>query len=56
MCSLFPFVPDLFLKGRGEVIEKCKKKYVFVIVLKIALLFVKNVFINVRKSMSELSR
>ena len=52
MCRLFPCIPIF----RGFYIKKTfKKKCVCVVGLKIALLLVKNVFINMKNGMSELS-
>ena len=52
MCRLFPCIPIF----RGFYIKKTfKKKCVCVVGLKIALLLVKNVFINMKNDMSELS-
>ena len=53
MCRLFPCIPIF----RGFYIKKTfKKKCVCVVGLKIALLLVKNVFINLREGISEFSR
>ena len=55
MCGLFPCIPILGNRGGGGGVRlKSVKKCVCVIVLKIALLPVKSVFINVKKGMSEL--
>ena len=49
MCRLFLCIPIF----RAFFIKKCKKN-VFVVGVKIALLLVKNVFINVREGISKL--
>ena len=51
MCRLFPYIP---IFGRVFSIKKCKKKCVFVINLKNAMLPMKTVFIHVKKGISEL--
>ena len=50
MCKLFPCIPIF----RSFFIKKCKKKCACLLVLKIALLLVKNVFFDVKKGISEL--
>ena len=52
MCSLFPCIPIL----KGLFLLKSVEKCVYVIMLKIALLLVKNVFFGLNKGISELLR
>ena len=52
MCSLFPCIPIL----KGFFLLKSVEKCVYVIMLKIALLLVKNVFFGLNKGISELLR
>ena len=52
MCRLFPCIPIF----RGGFLLKSVKKCVCVLVLKIALLLVKNLFFGVKKGISELVR
>ena len=57
MCGLFPCIPILGERGAmGWFRLKSVNKCVSVIVLQIALLPVKSIFINVKKGMSELWR
>ena len=51
MCRLFPCIP--IFRGFFSI-KKYKKKCVCVVVVKIALLLVKSVFIDVKKGMREL--
>ena len=50
MCSLFPCIPIF----RGVFLLKVQKECVYVIMLKIALVLVKNVFFGLKKGISEL--
>ena len=50
MCRLFPCIPIF----RWFFLLKVQKRYVYVIILKIALIFVKNVLFRLKKGMSEL--
>ena len=50
MCSLFPCIPIF----RGVFLLKVQKECVYVIMLKIALVLVKNVFFDLKKGISRL--
>ena len=50
MCRLFPCIPIF----RWFFLLKVQKRCVYVIILKIALIFVKNVLFRLKKGMSEL--
>ena len=52
MCRLFPCIPIF----RGVFLLKVQKECVYVIMLKIKLVLVKNMFFGLKKGISELSR
>ena len=52
MCRLFPCIPIF----RGGFLLKVQKECVYVIMLKIKLVLVKNMFFGLKKGISELSR